>query len=117
MDVIERVNFETLPDRHQVVDAAEFVWRSYIIAAQEQKPLVPIDEAEVGPGLSNSDTERQMQRSRAHAEFEVVKKTGEVIIKIIDEASGEIVRTVPPDELAKYLRSGDNWTRRWHIYV
>ena len=112
MDVIEGVNFETRPDRHQAMDAAEFIWRSYAKAAQAQPAPAPVVKAELGPGLRDSNAQRQVRQGATHAQFEVQKETGKVIVRIIDEASGDVVRTIPPDELAR-LRAGNDSTRQW----
>ena len=117
MDVIERIGRDARPDRHQVMDAAEFAWRAYARAAQEQKPTLPAAEADLGPGLADAKARPRVYRSSAYAEFVVNEETGEVVVKIIDAETGRIVRSLPPDELANFLRSGEDWTRQWQVYI
>ena len=57
---------------------------------------------------------------RTDLEFEVNKDTREVIVRVIDSESGELVRTIPPDELVHELARGNlqpNRLRRQAVLV
>jgi len=62
----------------------------------------------------------KIKSSRTYAEFEINKETREVLVRIFDADSGELVRSIPPDELAKELVRGNlmpNQLRRRAILV
>ncbi len=42
--------------------------------------------------------------------FHVDMETGDVTIKVIDNVTGEVVRSVPPQELAAMMRKLDQFT-------
>jgi uncharacterized FlaG/YvyC family protein len=66
---------------------------------------------------SSRITERQQGRPeekgipakprRTYAEFEVNRDTREVTVRIIDADSGKLVRTIPPEELAREIAKGN----------
>ncbi|MHB0877527.1 MAG: flagellar protein FlaG [Anaerolineae bacterium] len=117
MDAIEKVHGEAGLDRRLAVDRAELVWRGFQRAIEERVPSQPIPGPEIGPGLGDSSAEQRTRRRTAYAEFEVKDDTGEVVVKIVDGASGEVIRTVPPDELSKVIQSGEGWMHPWQVLV
>jgi len=117
MEAIQRVDLGQRTDQRQAIDALEFAWPAFARTSETQRPPEPAVEADLGRGLADSAAEREVRRSTAYAEFEVQRKTGEVLIKIIDEESGEVIRTVPPEELARALRSAGPSACQWRIYV
>lgn len=117
MDVIERAGLETQTDRRSAAEAAVVAWRALQRAARSDSTTEPAAAAEGGPGLGGSAAEQDVHRGAAYAEFDVSDDTGEVVVRIIDEASGMLIRTIPPDELAECIRSGEGWTRAWHLRV
>jgi uncharacterized FlaG/YvyC family protein len=69
---------------------------------------------------SPKDQAPTMRTSHTYAEFEINKDTREVIVRIIDGETGNLVRTIPPDELAKELIRGKllpNQLRRRAILI
>jgi hypothetical protein len=61
-----------------------------------QAPVQPVDAVE-----PSSPVEHWLRET--YTEYEVRQETNELIVRIIDAGSGEIVRVVPAEELAKEL--------------
>lgn len=62
----------------------------------------------------------KMQARHTFAEFEINQETREVLVRIYDAESGELVRSIPPDELAKEIAKGNlqpNQLRRRAVFV
>ncbi|MCB0194748.1 MAG: flagellar protein FlaG [Anaerolineae bacterium] len=56
---------------------------------------------------AKSDEEQvKVQMSHTYAEFEIDKETREVLVRIIDAESGELVRSIPPEKLAEEIAKG-----------
>jgi uncharacterized FlaG/YvyC family protein len=61
-----------------------------------------------------------VQTQYTYAEFEINQETRTVIVHIIDAESGKLVRTIPPEDLAKEIAKGNfhpNQLRRRAIVV
>ncbi len=114
MEATQKVSLDLRPERRVPLDGADLAWRAYIKASQERPTVEEAPEADLGPGMAGRQRDG---RSNAYAEFEVRPDTGEVLVKIIDGETGEVVRTVPADELRRSVQEGQDWTRRWRIYV
>jgi|LSQX01.2.fsa_nt_gb hypothetical protein len=116
MEAPHKIELGINPEARPGPDGAELAWRAYIRAEQERAPVRQTPAPEMGPGPEDASRER-LARGTAYAEFEVQPDTGEVLVKIIDGETGKIIRTVPPDELMEAVRSGQEWTRLWRIYI
>ncbi len=67
-----------------------------------------------------ADDHSVLHTRHTFAEFEVNKETREVLVRIFDAQSGELVRTIPPDELAKEIIKGNfqpNQLRRRAVFI
>jgi hypothetical protein len=117
MEAIQRVQPGSLDDRHQVLEVAAFAWRAALQANANVLPPSAAPQAELGPGLSDTKAGPKWRVRNAYAEFEVKPDSGEVVVRIIDADTGDVVRTVPPDELVRSLRDGEEWTRNWRVYI
>jgi len=117
MDAIEKVRADAGLERRLAVDRAELVWRGFDRALEQRVPSEPNPRPESGPGLGDSSVEERTRRRTAYAEFEVRQETGEVIVKVVDGDRGEIIRTVPPDELNHLIQSGEGWQYPWQVLV
>lgn len=101
---------------------AEVVRESYWRQKSQELPKVESGE-ESAKADEKEDAEANAPKIRAnhsYAEFEINKETREVIVRIIDSETGELVRTIPPDELAKELVKGNllpNQLRRRAILI
>jgi uncharacterized FlaG/YvyC family protein len=74
--------------------------------AQEMPAVAASGEAE---GADRRQGQAKSQRPairRTYTEFEIDRDNHEVIVRIINAETGELIRTVPPDELAKELANG-----------
>lgn len=49
----------------------------------------------------------QNQSHHTYAEFQINRETREIIVRIVDAESGKLIRTIPPDELAKEIIKGN----------
>lgn len=117
MEAVERVREDARLDRRLAADRAELVWRGFERAAEERVPTQPNPGPASGQALGDSSVEHRNRRRTAFAEFEVKSDTGEVIVKVIDGDSGEVIRTVPPDELSNLIQSGEGWQYPWQVLV
>lgn len=90
--------------------------------AQKMPPVEAAEElpqAEVKPE-DNAVTKLTNKIRHTYAEFEINQETREVQVRIFDAESGEIVRTIPPEELAKEIARGNfqpNQLRRRAVFV
>lgn len=109
MDAIEKVHGDVSPDRRLAVDRAELVWRGFERAVEDRVPSDPIHQAAGSHALGDSSVEHRARRRMANVEFEVKSDTGEIVVKVLDSESGEVIRTVPPDELNRLIQTGENW--------
>ena len=65
--------------------------------------------------------EPRIRRTRhTYAEFEVNQDSREVQVRIFDAENGKLIRTIPPEELAKEIANGNlqpNQLRRRAVFV
>lgn len=60
------------------------------------------------PGSDGSPQERPKSFLRdSYVQFVIDRTSKEVSIRIIDRQSGEVIRTIPPEEIIKLLYDGD----------
>jgi len=64
------------------------------------------DSSEVTEKRQGQQT-NDLQMRRTYIEFEVNRDTRDVTVRIIDAESGKLLRTLPPDELAKEIIKGN----------
>ncbi len=65
------------------------------VSTRQQKQKQPEKPAEAASTLPNT-----------YAEFSVDRDTHRVVVRIIDGDSGELIRTIPPEKLAKEIANG-----------
>ncbi len=63
------------------------------------------------PAVSQTDTAQEIAKKRsgtrqAYAQFEVSRDTHDVTVRIIDAQTGELIRTIPPEDLAREIAEG-----------
>lgn len=81
------------------------------ITNSEAKPEKQPEAKPVEPAVKTRHT---------YAEFEINKETREVLVRIFDADSGELVRSIPPEDLAKEIARGNlqpNQLRRRAVFV
>lgn len=69
---------------------------------------------------AEKSAESKVKMRHTYAEFEINKETHEVYVRIFDASSGDLVRTIPPDELAKEIAKGNlqpNQLRRRAVFI
>ncbi len=100
LDDIQRQSFglaEVVQDRY---------WQQQ---AQEVPPVeTSEDTSEIVANRHGQAEEKKAPRRlrRTYAEFEVNQETRTVTVRIIDAESGKLIRTVPPEELAREIARG-----------
>lgn len=91
--------------------------------AQKMPPVEASEEAHISEEKQPpvEDQKANPVRSRhTFAEFEINQETREVLVRIFDAESGDLVRTIPPDELAKEIARGNfqpNQLRRRAVFI
>lgn len=113
MEPIKRVEGVSPDGQGQSLALAEVVhnqyWRKQAeitrqkVEANENSAKVSNEQEKQPPGKLSFPANAH----RTYAEFEVNQDTHEVIVRIIDSESGKLVRTIPPDELAKEIVKGN----------
>jgi uncharacterized FlaG/YvyC family protein len=107
---------------HGVV-LAETLRTRYRQQRAEEMPAI-----EAGEDAEGVQERRQQQPKQepsgvlrhTYAEFEVNQDNREVTVRIIDSESGELIRTIPPEELAREIVKGNlcpNQLRRRAVLV
>jgi uncharacterized FlaG/YvyC family protein len=127
MDLVKPIEGSQNDARGQGAAIAETVReRYYQQHAQPLPPVKPPDAAEKEKAIekhsSPPEDVRPQQSGMGHtyAEFEVNRDTREVTIRIIDAETGKLVRTVPPEDLAREIARGNlypNQLRRRAVFV
>jgi uncharacterized FlaG/YvyC family protein len=56
---------------------------------------------------SQKPAERRTGTRQSYAQFEVSRDTHDVTVRIIDAETGELIRTVPPEDLAREIAEGN----------
>lgn len=84
----------------------EGYWRQ---RAQEKTQVVEESEntTEVMQRRRSQSETKQVQMRHTYVQFEVNRDTHDIIVRIIDADSGKLLRTLPPDELAKEIIKGN----------
>jgi len=116
MEKVDKIQGAMQTDRTQAIIAIETARRYSESQAQRVEPK-PVGEStgrvveEDSPGPTapqGKDNGRHAPRiSRTYAQFEVDSETHEVSVRIVDMETGEIIRTIPPDELARLVSDHD----------
>lgn len=103
---------------------AEVMRENYWKQKSQELPKVEAGEESTKSDLKEKtepkDHAVQVKTRHTYAEFEVNKDTQEVIVRIIDSETGKLVRTIPPDELAKEIVKGNfqpSQLRRRAVFV
>lgn len=92
---------------------------------KQSQVLPPVEAAKDTVSINEKHKDQtqeksQVQGNHTYVEFEINKDTHEVIVRIIEAESGKLIRTIPPDELAKEIIKGNfkpNQLRRQAILV
>jgi uncharacterized FlaG/YvyC family protein len=91
--------------------------------AQKLPPVESSEEADVSDEQQPNAAEKQAPKfagRHTYAEFEINRETREVFVRIFDADSGDLVRSIPPEELAKEIAKGNllpNQLRRRAVFV
>ena len=117
MEAIEKVRADTSLERRLAIDRAELVWRGFERSLEERVPTEPNPGPDSGQGPGDSSVEQRTRRRTAYVEFEVKDDTGEVVVNVVDGENGEVIRTVPPDELGRFIQTGEGWQYPWQVLV
>lgn len=78
------------------------------------------DLAGKGQNLTEEQSEAKISGRHTYAEFEIDQETREVLVRIIDAESGELVRSIPPEKLAEEIAKGKlhpNQLRRRAVFA
>jgi len=73
-----------------------------------------------GQNQSRERSEPQITTRQTYAEFEIDKETHEILVRIFDAESGELVRSIPPEKLAEEIAKGKlypNQLRRRAVFA
>ena len=87
--------------------------RIYSQRARETAPVESSDNAaETGEKRSKQPEEKATTPGESglrhtYAEFDINQETREVLVRIFDGDTGELVRVIPPDELAREIAAGN----------
>ena len=90
---------------------AEVVRENYWKQRAKDMPPVEASDETSGPAQKQQGQEPEKPAragpQRTYAEFEINQDTREVIVRIIDAETGKLVRSIPPEELAKEIVKGN----------
>lgn len=123
MDPIKPIERILKDGEGQASVLAEVVRERYWKQKAQALPTVEPGAEAAGPAKKQPEHDPDnppIQAQRTYAEFEINRETHEVIVRVIDAESGKLVRTIPPDELAKEIIKGNfkpNQLRRRAIIV
>ncbi|MEW5956171.1 MAG: flagellar protein FlaG [Chloroflexota bacterium] len=124
MDPIKPIEGILKDGEGQASVLAEVVRDSYWKHKAQETPAIEASEEATDDttkrGHNQDESKSQVSMHRTYAEFEINRETREIIVRIIDAESGSLVRTIPPDELAKEIIKGNlnpNQLRRRAILV
>lgn len=92
---------------------------------KQAQVLPPVEAAKDAVAINEKHRDQTqekllVQSNHTYVEFEINKDTREVIVRIIEAESGKLIRTIPPDELAKEIIKGNfqpNQLRRRAVLV
>jgi uncharacterized FlaG/YvyC family protein len=111
MDPIKPVEGTLKDGEGQASVLAEVVRENYWKQRAREMPAVeaPDEASEPAKKRKNQEPEQSagIKTHHTYAEFEINQETREVIVRIIDAETGKLVRTIPPDELAKEIVKGN----------
>jgi flagellar protein FlaG len=78
------------------------------------KPLQPSAEAQTGQQASRNDVEsavkkvnQVVQAAARDIEFSVDKTSGEMVVKVVDRATKQVIRQIPSEEMLAIAQSID----------
>lgn len=80
-------------------------------APAEAKPAAPPAAQGADPAVLKKATEQInefIKSSSRNLQFSVDKGTGRIIVKVVDQESGEIIRQIPPEETLAIAKNLDN---------
>lgn len=109
MEPIKPVEGVSHENQGQASPLAEVLRDGYWQQRAQEIPPVEAEEqaAEVTEKRRGQAQEKPAKTRHTYAEFEVNRETHEVIVRIIDADSGKLVRTIPPDQLAREIARGN----------
>ena len=88
-----------------LVEPQAVPYEVWVGGSRVQEPA-QAESADAG-GTDNDDAKRLATPGGSYIQFVVDHESHEVTVKVIDRASGEVVRTIPPEELAKYAHESE----------
>jgi flagellar protein FlaG len=92
----------------QPVDGAQHVIGTKGAAAAMQKPQGRAEEEKKSDDEALSDTVSDLnelvQNMRRELQFSLEKESGELVVKVIDTETDEVVRQIPPEEVIELRR-------------
>lgn len=92
---IETVN--TLSQNNKNLRTAENLDKSEKVSADIIKAQQKIDNKEVMSAVDKANT--VLFKNNTHLQFRVHEKTNEVMVKIVDDVSGEVLKEIPPEKM------------------
>jgi uncharacterized FlaG/YvyC family protein len=109
MEPIKPISGNSNNDEGQASALAEVVREGYWkqCAQKTQGIEESEDPSEVTDKRQGQTQTHDLQMRRTYIEFEVNRDTRDVTVRIIDAESGKLLRTLPPDELAKEIIKGN----------
>jgi len=84
----------------ELVEPQSMPYEVWVGGSRVRKPA----DADMGDAGGSDNPERQDVTSSAgsYMQFVINPENHDVTVKIIDRGSGEVIRTIPPEELARY---------------
>jgi uncharacterized FlaG/YvyC family protein len=128
MDLVKPIEGALNDARGQGVAVVQQVQARYNEQRAQQLPPVEAPDASERAAAERKERGNQAEEVRpqhtsmrhTYAEFEVSRENHEVTVRIIDAQTGRLVRTIPPEELAREIARGNlypNQLRRRAVFV
>lgn len=128
MDLVKPIEGAVNDVRGQGIAVAQQLQARYYEQRAQQLPPTPPPDAGEAVAEERREPSRPAEEARAqtvsmrhtYAEFEVSRENHEVTVRIIDAQTGKLVRTIPPEELAREIARGNlypNQLRRRAVFV
>jgi uncharacterized FlaG/YvyC family protein len=102
----------------QAIVAAEIMRERF--STQRAQEMAPVEKSENNSAADNDRKDAAQESKvtaetsqstsavrRTYFEFEINRDTNEVLMRIFDADSGNLVRVIPPEDLAKELATGN----------
>jgi uncharacterized FlaG/YvyC family protein len=128
MDLVKPIEGAVNDVRGQSIAVAQQLQARYNEQRAQQLPPPPPPDASEPVAEERREHSRPTEEARTptismrhtYAEFEVSRENHEVTVRIIDGQTGKLIRTIPPEELAREIARGNlypNQLRRRAVFV